>query len=86
MKKYKNLCESHPIRRDVTNETQWLMKNSGSISEMNNTELSGSHSKLNFYKWGLWNYKHLSGSHPIGRHVTSGSKWLMKFKVGPFHK
>jgi hypothetical protein len=43
MKKYKNLCESHSVRRDVTNESQWLMKNCGSISEMNNTVISGSH-------------------------------------------
>ena len=45
MKKYKNVSGSHPVRRDVTSGYQWLMKCSASISQMNNTDISGSYSK-----------------------------------------
>ena len=88
MENYKNLLSgSHFVLREIVSGSQLLLHCSGSISLMNITVNSASHSNgRNFYVDPMRKYKNLSGSHSVRRDVTSGSQQLMNCTVGQFHK
>ena len=78
MKKYKNLSGSHPVKRGNVKSGSQRLSCSESISQMNSTVISGSHSQCEEFLSGSYEkYKILSGSQPVRCDVTSGSQWLM---------
>ena len=78
----KTLKGPHLSVRDYVSGSQLLMRYSGSVSQMNNTDKSGSHSNgKNSYKWVIREIiKKLIKCVPfVGRDDLSGSQLLMYF-------